>query len=276
MADYTNNLNLILPGDDDYTLVENLTDDYQAIDDFAGDVVKVYDPTTTHSKREYCIYQDHLYKCNSFITQPEAFDPSKWDRVILGDEVRNNNSYITNMQSGLAIVQDGDTATKAITQGQYVLWKSSMRYAKANIAIGETLGSTNLGSVTYDNGALNRLNEQIGKSVPVDITSQCTFASCVNSSGPYTSKIYYNETEKIVFGTIYCQATLSNVTTIVELPSALKVYATGCCGNAVHDSPTPFGILLHGSAGTNVLVAYFTSNLTPPSAAVFQFMVRVS
>lgn len=165
MADYTNNLNLILPGDDDYTLVENLTDDYQAIDDFAGDVVKVYDPTTTHSKREYCIYQDHLYKCNSFITQPEAFDPSKWDRVILGDEVRNNNSYITNLQSGLAIVQDGDTATKAITQGQYVLWKSSMRYAKANIAIGETLSSTNLGTVTYENGALNRLSEQIGQEI---------------------------------------------------------------------------------------------------------------
>lgn len=161
MADYTDNLNLILPGDDDYTLVGNLTDDFQAIDDFAGDVVKVYDPTTTHSKREYCIYQDHLYKCNSFITQPEAFDPSKWDRVILGDEVRNNNSYITNLQSGLAIVQDGDTATKAITQGQYVLWKSSMRYAKANIAIGETLGSTNLGLVSYENGALNRLSEQI-------------------------------------------------------------------------------------------------------------------
>ena len=67
MADYTDNLHLIRPGDDDYALVENLTDDFQAIDDFAGDVVKVYDPTTTHSKREYCLYQNHIYKCNAFI-----------------------------------------------------------------------------------------------------------------------------------------------------------------------------------------------------------------
>lgn len=180
MANYTGNLNLILPGDDDYALVENLTDDFQAIDDFAGDVVKVYDPTTTHSKREYCLFQDHVYKCNSFITQPEAFDPSKWDRVILGDEIRNNNSYITNLQSGLAIVQDGDTATKAITQGQYVLWKSSMRYAKANIAIGETLSSTNLGSVTYDNGALNRLNEHIGSLSSLTTTAKTNIVSAIN------------------------------------------------------------------------------------------------
>ena len=161
MANYTDNLNLILPGDDDYALVQNLTDDFQAIDDFAGDVVKVYDPTITHSKREYCIYQNHLYKCNAFINTPEAFDPSHWDRVILGDEVRNNYSYISNMQSGLAIVQDGDTATKAITEGQYVCWKGSMRYAKANIAIGETFSGTNLGLLTTYNGALNKLSDQI-------------------------------------------------------------------------------------------------------------------
>ena len=165
MADYTDNLHLILPGDDDYALVENLTDDFQAIDDFAGDVVKVYDPTTTHSKREYCLYQNHIYKCNAFINTPEAFDPSHWDLVILGDEVRNNNSYISNLQSGLAIVQDGDTATKAITAGQYVCWKSSMRYAKANIAVGETLSSTNLGLVTTDGGSLNRISDHIGKKL---------------------------------------------------------------------------------------------------------------
>ena len=171
MADYTDNLHLILPGDDDYALVENLTDDFQAIDDFAGDVVKVYDPTTTHSKREYCLYQNHIYKCNAFINTPEAFDPSHWDRVILGDEVRNNNSYISNLQSGLAIVQDGDTATKAITEGQYVLWKSSMRYAKANISVGETLSGTNLGLVTTYNGALNRISDQIAQIVAANAGS---------------------------------------------------------------------------------------------------------
>lgn len=201
MADYTDNLNLILPGDDDYALVENLTDDFQAIDDFAGDVVKVYDPTTTHGKREYCIYQDHLYKCNSFITQPEAFDPSKWDRVILGDEVKSNNANITNLQSGLAIVQDGDTATKAITQGQYVLWKSSMRYAKANIAIGETLGSTNLGLVTYENGALNRLNDQIAtvnNKVPKNTQVAISTSTAVSGMSPFN---YYG-TSGAISGTI--------------------------------------------------------------------------
>ena len=63
----------------------------------------------------------------------------------------------------IGIVEDGDTASSAITKGQYVVWKGSLYTADGAISSGTTLassgGSKNLTAVT--DGGLNSLNANL-------------------------------------------------------------------------------------------------------------------
>ena len=66
----------------------------------------------------------------------------------------------------MGIVEDGDTATHTIAQGQYVIWQGALYTADAAIASGTTLaasgGNKNLTAV--ENGGLNALNGNIAIS----------------------------------------------------------------------------------------------------------------
>lgn len=65
--------------------------------------------------------------------------------------------------ANLGIVETGNTATHAITKGQYVIWKGALYTADAAITVGETLsatgGSKNLTACTE--GGLNSLNNNL-------------------------------------------------------------------------------------------------------------------
>ena len=63
-------------------------------------VSALYDPTTTYAVGDYAIYADALYRCNTVISTPEAFDSTKWDVVDLknlNDGVLANASSITSL-----------------------------------------------------------------------------------------------------------------------------------------------------------------------------------
>lgn len=74
--------------------------------------------------------------------------------------------------SAMGIVEDGDTATHTIAQGQYVIWQGVLYTADAAIASGTTLaasgGSKNLTAV--ENGGLNALSSKLPKSGYKNIT----------------------------------------------------------------------------------------------------------
>ena len=73
-----------------------------------------------------------------------------------------------NIKDCIAIVENGDTASVNIAQGQYVIWKSHAYKALSNIATGDTLSSTNLSALTA--GTANDLNSQI-TSINGNLTS---------------------------------------------------------------------------------------------------------
>ena len=70
---------------------------------------------------------------------------------------------IDKIKADIAIVENGNTATHNITAGQYVLWKTNLYTASANISIGTALSGTNLSSVS--NGGLNALNSQLANKI---------------------------------------------------------------------------------------------------------------
>lgn len=74
-----------------------------------------------------------------------------------GYEIQNN---VENLEKGLAIVETGNTATQAITAGQFVYWKGTMYTASTAIASGTSYAvGTNL--TACPNGGLNTLNEKL-------------------------------------------------------------------------------------------------------------------
>ena len=68
------------------------------------------------------------------------------------------NGAIAKLKSDLGIVEDGDTATHAISEGQYVIWKGDLYIASSAISIGVTLSASNL--TACSNGGLNVLSEK--------------------------------------------------------------------------------------------------------------------
>lgn len=73
---------------------------------------------------------------------------------------------ISNIQDGLAIVENGDTCTHTggISKGQYVCWKGVLYTADADIAVGTTFASSGGGknlTVVVDGGLNDLRNEDI-------------------------------------------------------------------------------------------------------------------
>ena len=63
----------------------------------------------------------------------------------------------------LGIVENGDKATHAISQGQYVIWKGVLKKAKEAIQVTGDLSSTNLANVANGlGGEVKSLSDQIG------------------------------------------------------------------------------------------------------------------
>lgn len=68
------------------------------------------------------------------------------------------------IMAAIAIVEDTDTAVHAIDKDKYVIWKSNPCKALEDISIGDTLSSSNLGSlqngISNDSGAGSSLYRQ--------------------------------------------------------------------------------------------------------------------
>ena len=75
----------------------------------------------------------------------------KWSNIY---SVQLNGTNISDLatksetHAAIAIVEDGDTATNNITQGQYVMWKGALYQASSAISSGTTLSSSNLTAKT--------------------------------------------------------------------------------------------------------------------------------
>lgn len=55
--------------------------------DIARNIADDYDNASTYGQGEYAIYSGTLYKCTTVIGSPEDFDPTKWQAVLIMNEV---------------------------------------------------------------------------------------------------------------------------------------------------------------------------------------------
>lgn len=104
---------------------------------------------------------------------------------------------VKKLKLGLALVEDGDTASQNIASGKYVSWKGNMCQASSAISSGDALSSSNLTAV--EGGALNALNEKIPS---VRLTSVDTELA-VNSQKTFSDLSEY----QIVIVAFYAQVT---------------------------------------------------------------------
>ena len=103
--------------------------------------------------------------------------------------------YIINkLKTALAIVQDTDTATRAISQGKYVLWKGNLCQASSAIAQDDTLSASNL--TALNDGIANVLGDHIGNvetnigSYKLLATGSVSSNSSVNITIPSSTALF--------------------------------------------------------------------------------------
>ncbi len=79
--------------------------------------------------------------------------------------VAEHSTDIAALKNDLGIVEDGDTATHTIAQGQYVIWQGALYTADAAIASGTTLAASggNKNLTAAENGGLNALSSKMPK-----------------------------------------------------------------------------------------------------------------
>ena len=73
--------------------------------------------------------------------------PAGTDHALVANINTNSDTIDTEAgkaRANFALVQNGDTATQAISKDQLVVWKGVLKKASANIASGATLSSSNL------------------------------------------------------------------------------------------------------------------------------------
>ena len=66
---------------------------------------------------------------------------------------------VKKLKRAIAIVEDTDTASQAISSGKYVMWKGVLTKASSNIAQGATLSSSNLTAISE--GGINAIADHV-------------------------------------------------------------------------------------------------------------------
>ena len=120
--------------------------------------------------------------------------PAGTDHALVANINTNSDTIDTEAgkaRANFALVQNGDTATQAISKDQLVVWKGVLKKASANIASGATLSSSNLSDDTIA-AELAALNSNLSQN-------QWTLISNLEVG---TCRFYKNEFLKLIFATI--------------------------------------------------------------------------
>ena len=174
-------------------------------------------------------------------------EPAGTDHALVANI--NTNSEKIDAEAGkaranFALVQNGDTATQAISQGQLVVWKGALKKATANIASGATLSNSNLtdDSIAAELASLNS-NFTMQQVTPTNVRSSLNIDS--NNSYSLGNLVVIN---------IRCTATanISAGNTIFDIPTPTH---NGINGDSVC---ARFPIIL--DSGTGSQYGYYNGN----------------
>jgi hypothetical protein len=99
MANYTTNYNLTKPTASETASIVPLNNNMDIIDDIMHgsqiSVANAYDNTQTYAVDDLVMYDYELYRCIEAIEIAEAFDPTKWVRTTLAQEIINRVTAVT-------------------------------------------------------------------------------------------------------------------------------------------------------------------------------------
>lgn len=104
MANYTTNYNLTKPTASETASISPINNNMDIIDDIMHgsqiSLAPAYNSTLTYTLKDLVMYDYEMYRCIEAISIPEAFDPNKWTRTTLAEEVINRIAEITPQNGG--------------------------------------------------------------------------------------------------------------------------------------------------------------------------------
>ena len=131
--------------------------------------------------------------------------------------------WITNkIKQAMAIVQDGDTATRTISSGKYVLWNNNMYTANSNIASGDDLSSK---LTACADGGLNELSANTTQAI-ANLGNNIGTLSSLKTSAKTSAVNAINE----VLGLAQCRRVYigANGSVDIAVPDAREIYFFVC------------------------------------------------
>lgn len=119
-----------------------------------------YDNTQTYAVGDYCIYEGDLYKCITAVTSAESFDSTKWDAVLVTDELGQSSG------GGHEILDDSGTGLTQRDELQFVGTYSedddTDEITKVNIVREMTKAQYDLLSASQKKGIIRTTDEPDG------------------------------------------------------------------------------------------------------------------
>lgn len=148
------------------------------------------------------------------------------NRHVLGDILGGSGSGAV---EAIAPIEETETSTRAYSKGDQFFFEGELVTATADISIDDTITVGESGNAIPSDTIVDQLDAVSGWT---DITADCTFGYTPTSG----SKILYNAKLKLVFFTMQFLTGVSNVATLVTLPTYCKSKFDGICGISCAES----------------------------------------
>lgn len=115
-------------------------------------VAPKYEKSQTYPAGSYVFYDNDLYKAKDFVPTASEFDPSKWEKTKVMNELLDQEVDLH------SIAPDFDK-TNAYAKGDYVIFASGLYQAKENIPAGE------FNPVKWESKSVTNLNDEVDNRV---------------------------------------------------------------------------------------------------------------
>ena len=117
-ATHTQRLNLNMPNEGDFvSVVTDINENMQSIDNAFGMIGRQYDPTATYLKDDYCMHEAKFYRALQDIDTPEEWDATHWAESNIIDEITGTAHSASTLRD---IPITFATSDWTLTNGHYV------------------------------------------------------------------------------------------------------------------------------------------------------------
>ena len=91
---FTTNLGLPQFADSDIPTWGDINSAFAKIDLIVGAIAPKFSTSSTYAVGDYVQYEGEIYKCKTAVSTAGSWDASKWDKVVLSNEVESGGSPV--------------------------------------------------------------------------------------------------------------------------------------------------------------------------------------